>query len=74
MNIITFRLYAQFNSIFPVVKIISEWLLFRTVFSLVCEAGRGGRRGGKEGYSACWEEDASGKVPRVVDDGGDTGG
>lgn len=34
MNIITFRLHTQFNSIFPVVKIISEWLLLRAIFSL----------------------------------------
>lgn len=52
MNIITFRLHTQFNSIFPVVKIISEWLLLRAVFSLA-----------RRGCSPCREEDANGGVP-----------
>lgn len=50
MNIITFRLHTQFNSIFPVVKIISEWLLLRAVFSLA-----------RRGCSPCREEDTSGE-------------
>jgi len=53
MNIITFRLHTQFNSIFPVVKIISEWLLLRAVFSLA-----------RRGCSPCREEDANGGVPK----------
>lgn len=65
MNIITFRLHTQFNSIFPVVKIISEWLPLRAVF-LLCSTrllaasrgevpegeGGGGRGGGEEDEEA----------------------
>ena len=44
MNIITFRVHTQFNSIFPVVKIISEWLASFSLGSST-ERGNSGDRG-----------------------------
>lgn len=67
MNIITFRLHTQFNSIFPVVKIISEWLLLRAaLYSLA----------GMRGMFRCVEERMRAKRGKGEerDDGGDTGG